>query len=263
MKRGTIQHPKTLALARELNCEILLAVGVLESLWHWCATYAPQGDIGKYPDEMIAEGICWRKSPEKLIESLKKAGWLDANDKFRIVVHDWPDHCEEAVRKKLSRQGLTFWNGETQSRQKATPCRDGVETASRQCRDGVSPHARGPTPTPTPTPMPTPVPQTPEGGLSDGERRFVGMASVLAGKVSDSVTPATLAVTWRNMVESEAGVDPDDPGWLEHLQASAANQHGRVGSLGPWLQARALEYVKTMRPKTARPLNLGPPAGEM
>ena len=56
MKRGTINHPKTLMLAETLGVHHLTAVGILEALWHWTATYAPKGDIGRYPDAIIASG---------------------------------------------------------------------------------------------------------------------------------------------------------------------------------------------------------------
>ena len=52
MKRGTIDHPKTLQLASVLKIRLLEAVGLLESLWHWTAKYSPRGNIGQYPDEI-------------------------------------------------------------------------------------------------------------------------------------------------------------------------------------------------------------------
>jgi len=154
MKRGTITHPKMKALQEELGVDRLTAVGLIEAVFHFTANYAPQGDIGKYSDESIAEDVFWRKSPEKMISALKKTRWIDEDPKHRLVVHDWTDHAEEAVRKKLARQGLAFWNGATPTRPKKDNSRDDVETPERQNPDEGSPRARGPTPTPTPTPVP-------------------------------------------------------------------------------------------------------------
>ena len=35
MKRGTIEHPKTVMLQMLLGCSRLEAVGILEALFHW------------------------------------------------------------------------------------------------------------------------------------------------------------------------------------------------------------------------------------
>ena len=47
MKRNTIDHPKTKALARALGLPLYSGVGVLEALWHWTARHAPAGDVGR------------------------------------------------------------------------------------------------------------------------------------------------------------------------------------------------------------------------
>ena len=71
MKRGTPDHPKTLMLTEELRKVFAAhrklssfggrayAVGLLEMLWEWTSKYAIQGDIGKWPDDVIAAGIGW------------------------------------------------------------------------------------------------------------------------------------------------------------------------------------------------------------
>ena len=59
MKRGTPEHPKMLLLASTLEINNYAAVGLMECLWHFTARYAPQGNIGKYTDEIIAHKIGW------------------------------------------------------------------------------------------------------------------------------------------------------------------------------------------------------------
>lgn len=127
MKRGTPDHPKVASLAQLLNIPIYSAVGLLELLWHFTARYAPQGDIGKHSDKAIAKALYWQKRPGRtvipaefipnsgrittelwLISSLIRAEFMDISPKYRLVVHDWSDHADEAVRKFLSRHSLDF-----------------------------------------------------------------------------------------------------------------------------------------------------------
>jgi len=75
------------------------------------ARYAPQGDVGKHTDAAIAAGVHWDRDCKRFIEALVEARWLERNDAFRLVVHDWHDHADESVKKHLARQGLRFWNG--------------------------------------------------------------------------------------------------------------------------------------------------------
>lgn len=107
MKRGTIDHPKMRALVAALpigGCRYQ-AVGILESLWHFTALYAYRGDIGRHSDEAIAEWIGWKSSPDSLIGALVKTGWLNRVDgPERLTVHDWVEHCDDAVRMRMKRE---------------------------------------------------------------------------------------------------------------------------------------------------------------
>lgn len=116
MKRSGVDHPKIILLSQLLHIEIWGAVGVLELVWNFTGKFAPQGDIGKYSDEQIAEAVHWRvrsgsrgvPTGVRLRSALVQAGFLDTCDCHRLVVHDWPDHADEAVRKFLSRHRLDF-----------------------------------------------------------------------------------------------------------------------------------------------------------
>lgn len=105
MKRGTPRHPKTYALAQALQVPLPHAVGILEMLWHHAALYTPQGDIGRLPDAAIAEAVSWVGDVAKLIDTLVENTWLDRDSKHRLLIHDWSDHCDQAVRKWLERNG--------------------------------------------------------------------------------------------------------------------------------------------------------------
>jgi len=124
MKRGTPDHPKMRRLMQLLNCGQVVAVGTLELLWHWTARYAPQGDIGRWSPEHIAAGIGWEGSPENLVEALVEAGWAcRARRSHLLLIHDWPDHAEDAVKKYISRNNLTFFNCRELSRHVGTMSR--------------------------------------------------------------------------------------------------------------------------------------------
>jgi len=122
MKRGTPQHPKMAMLASELSIARYAAVGLLESLWHWAAQYAKDGDIGRYPVAVIASVLGWEGDAEVLLAALIKCRWVDvhtacaqeAHAVGRQVVrylHDWHEHAEDAVHLSLARATERFANG--------------------------------------------------------------------------------------------------------------------------------------------------------
>ena len=140
MKRGTIDHPKMRALLKALPVTgRYAAVGILESLWHFAALYAWQGDIGRHDDAAIAEWIGWQGSPESLIEPLVTTGWLDRVDgPERLVVHDWQEHCDDSVKKRMQRElGRVERHGN-----QAETCPGSVESGL-DMSGHVNPRARG------------------------------------------------------------------------------------------------------------------------
>jgi hypothetical protein len=146
MKRGTIDHPKMKRLARELGIEHLLAVGIMESLWHWTARYAPAGDIGKHSDADIADGIGYRGDMSRLVATLADVGWIDRCERHRFIVHDWPDHADDAVKKWAARNHITLIAKPVTTR--VETCPDNGETCpSKICL-------------PLPEPLPSPATAT-------------------------------------------------------------------------------------------------------
>ena len=123
-----------------------MAIGYLEMLWHFTARYAPRGDIGRYPDKRIAAALDWvYHDPAKLVQGLVSARWVDGCPVARLVVHDWPDHADEAVRKRLKRDGESFV---VVSRNVTGICPDNV-------RHGCQTLSRLPEPEPEPEPEPS------------------------------------------------------------------------------------------------------------
>lgn len=118
-KRGTHDHPKTKGLARILQIPRAQAYGMLCLLWEFAADRCPQGDVGKYTDEEIAEELLWPEDRDckTLIDALVEKKWLDRDVVVsdgcsgRLVIHDWVDHCEDSVHMALARAGRYFATG--------------------------------------------------------------------------------------------------------------------------------------------------------
>jgi hypothetical protein len=125
MKRGTAYHKKTIRLAEELKIPLPYAVGLLSMLWEFTADRRPEGDIGSIPDLKISEAVYWPKKASVLINALCNTGWLDRHPEHRMIVHDWPDHAEHFVCRKLIRSGKDFlscYGKSVRDRAKALGC---------------------------------------------------------------------------------------------------------------------------------------------
>ncbi len=110
MKRSAMEHPKLLMLQQELGLDKPAAVGILECLWHFTANCTPDGRVGKYADALVARRMGYERDPAALFRALEASGWIDRSD-AGWVVHDWADHCEDAVHLRLARAALRFADG--------------------------------------------------------------------------------------------------------------------------------------------------------
>ena len=141
MKAGTEAKLKFKTLQRALSLKLWGARGLLDTLWSFTQHNAPRGDIGRFSDEEIAIGIDWDNAAE-LIEALVKHRWLDrVGGPDRLLVHDWPDHCEDSVHMALARKGLLFACGarpklsrlSKDEREAAIPLLEAAERALSAC----------------------------------------------------------------------------------------------------------------------------------
>ena len=112
MKVLGMRSPKLLYLEGILQVSRPTAIGHLELLWGFTAEYAPLGNVGKWPDEMIARACCWTDDSSKFIQSLIDSRWLDmAEDLWpefpRLLVHDWPEHCPTYIKGNLASRGMS------------------------------------------------------------------------------------------------------------------------------------------------------------
>jgi hypothetical protein len=110
--RGVLDHPKFGSLKSMLGLSKFATLGLLESLWHFTGRYTPAGNIGKYTDSDIAIWLEWPGDPAALISALVASRWIDTDDNFRLLIHDWPDAADNAVHGQLARRLQRFANGE-------------------------------------------------------------------------------------------------------------------------------------------------------
>lgn len=112
MKKGAIDHPKVLDLQDRLDVPRYVAVGILETLWHWCGQYTPAGNVGKYSNRSIARAIDWPAADaDRLVTALVESHWLDEDEAHRLVVHDWPEHADDVVHMRLAKMRGFFIDG--------------------------------------------------------------------------------------------------------------------------------------------------------
>lgn len=111
MKDGAPNHEKMHKLAEALDIKWPHAVGIMELLWHFTSKYCPQGDIGKSTDKHLAKVVGWHGKPSTLVSGLLTAGFVDPCEGARLVVHDFPQHCNDSVHTALYRAGKCFADG--------------------------------------------------------------------------------------------------------------------------------------------------------
>lgn len=144
--RAVPDHPKFADLMAHLGRPKYVALGCLETVWHFTGRFTPQGNIGKYTDQAIEAWVGWDGKPGELIAALVDSRWIDRSETFRLLVHDWQQHADNATKLALKRAKLTF-------------CYDTVETVSRHCGDTVQQNTT-PSRLPEPVPEPEPEPET-------------------------------------------------------------------------------------------------------
>jgi hypothetical protein len=103
MKVEGFHHAKLLLAARDLGISVSHMRGIMTSIWHVTASHHPQGDIGSYSNEELEVAIDTGLDIERVVEVLVARRLLDAHPEVRLVVHDWHDHCETWVRKRVER----------------------------------------------------------------------------------------------------------------------------------------------------------------
>lgn len=120
MKKDAIAKSKFKMLKRRLGVPLYAAVGVLESLWITTQLDSPNGAIGRLSNDEIAAALEWPGDADELIQILVDCRWLDRDDEFRLVVHDWSLHIPNYLKGAFNAHGKKFADEEMRQRAKHT-----------------------------------------------------------------------------------------------------------------------------------------------
>lgn len=116
-KHGALEHPKTKRLARALGTIPGVALGLLETIWHWVSDYRKDGALSAIDIEDALDSGGWLTmfKASDVIAAMTDADreciWLDTIEGGRYFIHDWHEHADDAVNRSLARAISTFANG--------------------------------------------------------------------------------------------------------------------------------------------------------
>lgn len=107
-----IDHPKTDKLAELLKLSSssvdvnVIAAGMMVGIWSWAAQSATDGDLTGVSSRNIAKAAGWKKNPDRLVEAVIEAGFVDKRDDDTMYLHDWLEYAwllhEQAENKKAN-----------------------------------------------------------------------------------------------------------------------------------------------------------------
>lgn len=143
-------HPKTRKAARQTGMSLPTMIGHLHLLWWWALDHAPDGDLGKYDADDLADAAMWEGDPEAFVKALRECGsaggegFLHADGKL----HDWAEYGGKYGKRVAAarKAAAARWDSESspdaerpQSASDAEPMR-----SHSGCSANASPaHARG------------------------------------------------------------------------------------------------------------------------
>lgn len=89
----------------------IIALGLLESMFHVAARKAPDGGIGRLSNQQIADGIGFYGEADWLIATLVRCKWLLPCSDYRLAVANWSLHKQTVVASDPRRPDLarTKW----------------------------------------------------------------------------------------------------------------------------------------------------------
>jgi hypothetical protein len=204
MKHGTHSHPKMRELAERLGVPQSMAIGTLDSLWHFAMDYAPHGSLSKFTAEEISRAVYWPTEPARLVAGLIDSHWIDED----MFIHDWPSHCEDSVHMKLVRTRQNFACGCSPNPRRIakgkrpnmapTVCARHQECAHKQDVKSVRTSVRTPCAhnpkkvcaPPVPVPVPVPVPIPPPLRANGGNGNSGGVITPKKKETATATSPA-------------------------------------------------------------------------
>jgi hypothetical protein len=112
-----MDHPKLHALAEEIEHRgapnewgLAIGTGLFERLLLFTGQFAPDGSLGSFSSRQIARAVGWPLEPEWLVEAFVAVRLVDRTEQG-LLVHDWHQHADRHVHRKLVRANRLFANG--------------------------------------------------------------------------------------------------------------------------------------------------------
>jgi hypothetical protein len=143
----SVEHARLARLLRPLVSGPVAPNVQARGIWDTLVTSfvpanAPRGDIGRFTDEDIAEGVGWQGKASDLVESLLKAGRLVAHPEHRLLVANWHRIAPAYLRSNVKHAGGFLTSNVVADRNDGrNEDRNGVpnEGGSDPHNDGVTP----------------------------------------------------------------------------------------------------------------------------
>jgi hypothetical protein len=93
-------HPKTKKASRLLGITRVEFIGHLHLLWWWTLDYAEDGSLAGVDPEEIADAADYYGDPDKFVDALVRAGFLDRDEQGTLAVHDWWDYAGRLIEQR-------------------------------------------------------------------------------------------------------------------------------------------------------------------
>lgn len=111
VKVEAIGCKKMFRLARTLQIPQAHAVGLMEMFWAGVAKDATDGSLRDIDAIEVSIWCGWDGDPQALLCALASARWIDRCERHRWLVHDWAQHCQDSVHRRLIRERRWFADG--------------------------------------------------------------------------------------------------------------------------------------------------------
>jgi hypothetical protein len=118
---------------------------------------------------VIAKKLEWQGDAGALVEALVASRWLDIHPEHRLIIHHWPEHCEDSTHTHLARQVMHFADG-SRPKMARLPEKERAALIERfEAHESAQKRSEAPTcaderstlPLPEPVPVPLPEPDIP------------------------------------------------------------------------------------------------------
>lgn len=93
-------HRKLFDAADQLEITPPHMIGLLVSFWLWALDNAPTGSLNDITPRMIARAAQWDGDPEKLAQTLIRAGWIDLKEDETLEIHDWYEYAGKLIDQR-------------------------------------------------------------------------------------------------------------------------------------------------------------------